>query len=538
MVFLSKYRRRAGIFARWCGVLAGRFVLIAGLGALAACGFQPLALWPALLLGVAGLIYLAGRQAGWRPAGLIGWVWGIGHFSLGNNWIATAFTYQAKMPAALGMVAVVALSLFLAIYPAMAAMAAWLLRRWLRAALVPAFAGCWIIAEWLRGWLFTGFAWNPLGVALLGNPTHTGLAVLAPWLGTYGLSGLVVLLAGLAGFGLTCLATPGANRRQGAIALLLVLLAPWPAVEIARQAGHVPYTLVQPNIAQADLDDPSHFETQFVQTARLSLPRVPGQHRLVLWPESGVPDFLRPGYPRYYYRQTTFAGDPMLARLRLGRVIGAGATLLTGSVDLDMRAGDVVGARNVVTLLNGDGDITGSYAKAHLVPYGEYLPMRDWLQPLGLARLVPGDIDFLPGPGPRTLDLGDLGKVGIQICYEIIFSGKVTDRAHRPDYIFNPSNDGWFGDWYPPQLVAQARLRAIEEGLPVLRSTTNGISAVIDADGMVRQLALRDQAARLDGLVPPAHAPTLFSRMGNRLVLLWAIVLLVVSMVATRRRAG
>jgi len=126
----------------------------------------------------------------------------------------------------------------------------------------------------------------------------------------------------------------------------------------------------------------------------------------------------------------------------------------------------------------------------------------------------------------------------VQICYEIIFSGQVVDRAHRPDYIFNPSNDGWFGSFGPPQHLAQARLRAIEEGLPVLRATTTGISAVIDADGIVRQFIPRHTAARLDGLIPPAHAPTLFAQVGNMLPLGWALVLFACSLVAMRRRQG
>src|SRR5262249_58299058 len=107
------------------------------------------------------------------------------------------------------------------------------------------------------------------------------------------------------------------------------------------------------------------------------------------------------------------------------------------------------------------------------------------------------------------------GKAGMQICYEIVFSGQVVDRAHRPDYLFNPSNDGWFGSFGPPQHLAQARMRAIEEGLPVLRATTTGISAVIDADGVVRQYVPRPRTARLDALVPPAHQPTLFARLVN-----------------------
>ena len=126
----------------------------------------------------------------------------------------------------------------------------------------------------------------------------------------------------------------------------------------------------------------------------------------------------------------------------------------------------------------------------------------------------------------------------MQICYEIIFSGEVVDPAVRPDYIFNPSNDGWFGSWGPPQFLAQARLRAIEEGLPVLRSTTTGISAVIDARGVVRSNIGKHRADRIDGYIPSAHAPTLFSRLGNWLPLGWALLLICVSLVATRRRAS
>jgi apolipoprotein N-acyltransferase len=123
----------------------------------------------------------------------------------------------------------------------------------------------------------------------------------------------------------------------------------------------------------------------------------------------------------------------------------------------------------------------------------------------------------------------------VQICYEIVFSGEVVDPRVRPDFIFNPSNDGWFGAWGPPQHLAQARLRAIEEGLPVLRSTTNGISAVIDANGLVRASIPRHRAGRIDGRIPPPEAPTLFARLGNALPLGLALVLLVACTVALRR---
>jgi apolipoprotein N-acyltransferase len=512
---------------RWCALAAG---------GVAACGFQPFGLWPLTLLAVALLIELIARASSWKHSFMLGWLFGVGHFAIGNFWIATAFTYQANMPVWLGGIAVLVLALYLAVWPALAALGAWALGRRAVLALLPAFAACWIVSEWLRAWVFTGFAWNPLGIALLGGFDTPGLALLTPWIGTYGLSGLAVLLAGILRNLLTGKG-PGHRRAiqfAGWAALVGgVMLAP--AFWLPAPQGTLPYTLVQPDIRQETLDDPALFEANFRKTAALTLPRQPGERRLVLWPESGVPDYLRDGYPAWLYEGMTWSGDPAMARGRIGNVIGPGSLLLTGAVDLEVVDGRPVAARNVVTAIDQRGTIRGSYAKAHLVPYGEYLALRWLLEPLGATRLVPGALDFWPGPGPRTLDLGPWGKAGVQICYEIIFSGQVVDRAHRPDYIFNPSNDGWFGSWGPPQHLAQARLRAIEEGLPVLRSTTTGISAVIDADGVVRQFVPRHVAGRLEGMVPPAHPPTLFAKLGNAIPLGIAAVLLVLSLVALRR---
>ena len=523
-------------------------------GLVSATGFEPLGLWPLALFAVGALIHLTSTATDWKRAALLGWLFGLAHFTIGNNWIATAFTYQAAMPAWLGWVAVVLLSIYLATYPAMATLGAWTLLHLSRRkdrpfsangasgngaslwAAVPAFAGCWVFAEWLRSWVFTGFAWNPLGAVALGGWDRPGLASLAGWTGTYGLSGLVVVLAGC---WLVAWQSWRARTRKkaGAFLLLPVVLFMLP-ITGDEGRGHLPFTLVQPDTRQEDLNNPARFEEQFQVTAGLSRPQIPGQRRLVLWPESGVPDYLRDGYPQYFYDQTTFMGDPRLARQRLGRVIGPGGLLLTGAVDLEVRDRQAVSADNAVTAINEHGELLPGYIKAHLVPYGEYLPMKWLLEPLGLSRLVAGSIDFRSGPGPRTIDYGPWGRIGFQVCYEIIFSGQVIDPGNRPDMIFNPSNDGWFGAWGPPQHLAQARLRAIEEGVPVLRATTTGISAVIDAHGMVRQALPLKARGRIDGLVPPAAPPTVFSRLGNILPLGWAVLLLVLSVVVSRRARG
>ena len=506
-----------------------------GFGLVAATGFPPLAMWPLALLGIAGLGWLVWRSRSWTQAALVGWLFGFSHLTLANNWIATAFTFQAKMPAALGWAAVPLLCLYLAVFPAIATgVAKALAPRASLAAFAPMLGACWTLGEWLRSWVFTGYPWPPLSLILLGDWNRPGAAMILPLTGTYALSGLLV--------GAVALVTAAlVGRRWLAVVLPLIVLGIamlWPAP--APREGTLPFTLVQPNIGQEEINDPTRFEAQFQRQAMLTRPRQSTDRRLVLWAEGSLPDYLEPGYPQRYYDQLTAGSDPAFARGRIAAALGEGGLVLVGVNTLEI--GDVdgttraIGAYNSVLAIDETGAIRNRYDKAHLVPYGEYLPMRGLLEPLGLARLSAGSLDFIPGPGPRTIDLGPWGKAAVQICYEIVFSGRVVDRANRPDYIFNPSNDGWFGAWGPPQHLAQARMRAIEEGLPVLRSTTTGISAVVDARGVVRDHIGRGIAARIDGRVPPALAPTPFSRFGAWLTTFWAALLVFASLVASRRR--
>ena len=504
------------------------------LGAVSATGFAPLHLWPLTLLALAGWMALVARSPRGSRALGIGWAFGVGHFIVGLNWIATAFTYQAAMPAWLGWIAVILLSLYLALYPALAAWGAWAMKpradtHFAAPSYLFVFAGFWMLAEWLRSWVFTGFAWNPLGVIAVPHA-----AAPARWIGTYGMSGMVVLFAGV-------LILAWFRRRVAGAALFGSLLAFWGAAFLSQMsgdvdaavgskgAGRIPITVVQPNVGQEDKWEGSKADANFAKLARLTTPKddVP---RLILWPEAAVPDYLETGYPSVYYDRS-----PAEARARLVDLMNPDDVMLLGALKLELDPdGEVVGARNAVMTVHADGTLGPRYDKAHLVPYGEYLPMRPILSAIGLSRLAPGDIDFWPGPGPHTLDLGAFGRAGLQICYEIIFSGQVVDRAHRPDFIFNPSNDAWFGSWGPPQHLAQARLRAIEEGLPVVRATPTGISAVIDADGRIVESLPMHGAGRIDTTLPSAHAPTLFARVGNLLSVSFGLLLVVVG-IAFRR---
>ena len=509
-------------------------------GAVSAFAFQPVGWWPLVFLALAALCELVARAGSLKRALLIGWTFGLGQFVIGLNWIATAFTFQAKMPPSLGWVAVVLLSLYLAIYPAMASGLAWRFGEKNRLALVLALAGGWAITEWLRATMFTGFAWNPIGVALADTP----LINAGRWMGTYGMSALVVLLAG----GLWMAARRHWHPLTAiAAASLLLWGAPAPpevppttplptqipGAPRGDDSSHLilmrPIRIVQPNIGQQDKWRPG-FETEAYR--RLYELTVKGQpvQRLIFWPEAAVTDPLEDG--RIAARK--LAEDE---RLRATRAMGPGDLLLTGGLSLTSTDGmGVNGLTNSVYALEPLGRIIGRYDKAHLVPYGEYLPMRPLLSTIGLSRLAPGDIDFQDGPGPRTIQLpGEWGKVGFQLCYEIIFSGEVVDRRDRPDFIFNPSNDAWFGRWGPPQHLAQARLRAAEEGLPIIRSTPTGISALIDPHGRVLHSIPWQQAGMIDASLPNPLAPTLFARLGNIIPLTLGFLLLIAAIALSRR---
>ncbi|MCK0098836.1 apolipoprotein N-acyltransferase [Qipengyuania sp. S6317L1] len=530
----SLWSRITAFAAKWPGLTS------AFLGMVAALGYPPVHGWWVALPALAFWIAHLRKASGWRGALWIGWTFGWAHLTLANNWIATAFTYQAEMPEMLGWVAVPLLCIYLAVYPALAALVAHLLaRRSGVLAFGAVLSSAWIVTEWLRSWVFTGYPWPPLGLMLLGGWDWPGIAMLLPMLGTYALSGLAIVIAGL-------LLSAFWSRRWGPSALLassiVIVMAFSPTsferTFVERSTFPIPdpskytdinYTLVQPLILQEEINDGSKFEEQFQRIARLTT-KNSDQSRLVLWPESAVPDYLEDGYPQRYYTRMTAGADPVFARERIGTVIGPQSTLLTGVVNLNIGLGEdgiprALSARNSVLAMNGEGKITHHYGKEHLVPYGEYLPMEDILGAIGLSRLTSGTIPYIPGPGPQTLDLGEHGKAGIQICYEIVFSGQVVDEDNRPDYLFNPSNDGWFGSWGPPQHLAQARMRAIEEGLPVLRSTTTGISAVIDANGNVIQHIASGEADAIHGQIPSAKPPTLFSKLGNALPLMWAALL-------------
>jgi apolipoprotein N-acyltransferase len=305
---------------------------------------------------------------------------------------------------------------------------------------------------------------------------------------------------------------------MGAIASFFVVEGVQFSDAMARKAIGTPpqpvIRVIQPNIDQSEKWEPEFAARNFQRLVETT-GETGSAPRLIFWPEAAIPDFIE---------------DEPLARFRIASLLGPDDILLLGATKLIIETEDdgrrrAVGARNSLYALNAEGELIARYDKANLVHFGEYLPLRGFFEAVGMSRLAPGDLDFWPGPGPQTLDLPGFGTVGGQVCYEIIFSGNVIDAANRPDFIFNPSNDAWFGAWGPPQHLAQARLRAIEEGVPVIRSTPTGISAVIDASGRVVDHVPYREAGTIDAHLPRAQAPTFFSRYGNSIPLFFALLL-------------
>lgn len=487
-------------------------------GAASALGFAPLDAWPLTLLGFALLLLLIPLAQRMRSALALGWWFGLGHMLVGLRWIAQAFNFQDNMPAWLGWVAVVLLSMVMAIYAAIPAGIAWRFRR-SAVARTLAFAGAWMLAEWLRGYLFGGFPWNPLGVVLL---PLLPVAQAASLVGGLGLTGVVALSAG-------ALALLVAQGRGGArfavlVAALLVAATAFGLVALSgeRRSTGTRVHIVQADISQADKWRPDAEERNLRRYLALSAAaKLDGQPGLLLWPEAAVIALLEE--------------EPWVAR-RIARQLGPGDLLLTGGIKaIRNDRGRAIAAHNSLFVLDGKAEIIGRYDKNALVPFGEYLPFRTLLEAIGVSRLAPGALDFWPGPGARTLRLPGFPAVGPMICYEIVRPGHVVDRTNRPAWLLNASNDAWFSDAGAWMHLEQARLRAIEEGLPIARATPTGVSAMIDARGRLLAMLGRGRAGVLAADLPAALPPTPFARAGSFIPLALALLLIAAALVMAKR---
>jgi apolipoprotein N-acyltransferase len=475
------------------------------LGAVSATAFAPFHIFPALLLGLAGLALLLEGVAGpraWRAAARIGWCFFFGQFLIGLHWIVYPLLVEPERFAWLIPFAVTLMPGGLALFGALATgLAIFLLRRPGTARLI-GLAVAIAATEWLRGHIFTGFPWN---LPAYGWAASEAVMQSSAVVGAYGLS-LLTLLLGVS------LADLVRRNYRLPVAMALVFAGLWGfgAVRLQQPNSYVPNVslrLVQPNIPQAEMGR-AYIARNWQLLMALS--SRPGNPTHIIWPESAVV------FP--------LARSPE-ALAQIARLTGGGATLMTGSVREDEQ-GRIF---NTMYLLGPGAAPLGVYDKYHPVPFGEYLPLAPLLGRLGIAKLTAGAAGYSAGPGPQTYDLPGAPAVTPLICYEVIFPGVVTP-ARRPGWFVNITNDSWFGLWAGPrQHLLIARMRAIEEGLPVVRSAITGISAVIDARGRIVTSLGLNQSGVIDAGLPQALAPTPYARFGD---LGFAIILLACATIA------
>ena len=490
-------------------------VAAAGLGVVAALALPPLHVLPALLVAVPGLLALIGAAASPWAAARRGFWFGFGHHVVGLYWITEAILLESARYWWFVPIAVPALSAVLALFIAGACGLAWLaLPGWRR---VAALAGGWVVFDLARQFVGTGFPWNPWG-SVWAVPGPFGDVMLQPaaWVGTPGLTLLTVALAGLPTLG-----------RRGWVAMGAGLAAwagagAWRLAQPALPAPGLAAVLVQGNVAQGQKWDRTTAFTVFdrqLDLTRAGVAEAGLRPSVVVWPETSSVFLL----------QSDPAARDAIARAAAparGAIVGS-LTFTAGAPSADPQNLPF----NTMVAMGPGGGIDGLYHKWHLVPFGEYAP--SWV-PLAI-QIVPGHFGF--GSGPATLRIPGVPPFGGLICYEAIFPAQVVDQADRPDWLVNITNDAWFGNSTGPrQHLAAARMRAVEEGLPLLRAANTGISAGFDAHGHELGRLPMGVAGQLTLDVPGKLPPTPFGRAGLVVPGLLAVAALASGLARTGRQ--
>lgn len=497
-----------------------RWIVAIAVGALAALALPPIHAVFVLLLCIPVLLLLLKGCSSAAQSFWISWCFGFGRGLIGYYWISNALLVAPErfgwmIPFAVGGLAAVT-----ATFAGLAGLGLYSLTRLKSSALktsgwryLVAFAALWVLAEWVQSWIFTGFPWNFMGTVWTAAPAMLQLASVG---GVYLLSLVTLLLAGLPFAWLK--ATTKHQKRCILLGGPVVLGLIWGGGMIrlhgtanSQPASDVVVRLVQPNIAQTLKWDPAQREDNLQRLIELSTQPAAGTPpAVVIWPETAVPFFLEE--------------DINHRRLAMQAVPSRGL-LLTGIVRRSPPDAQTFQIWNSLQAFDEYGTVHGVYDKAHLVPFGEYVPLGTLLP---LQKITPGSTSFSAGPGPRTLSLPGLPPMGVLICYEIIFPGAVVDPENRPAWILNVTNDGWYGiSTGPYQHLASAQLRAVEEGVPVIRVANTGISAVIDSFGRIIYFLPLGDDGIIDSTLPNAtDISTFYSTVGNSAPLLLCILLI------------
>ena len=482
---------RLGSAAEALGRLSGRRRAAAaiGFGVLGAGILPPLYLFPLGFVAFVGLVWMI-EGCRVRSAFWIGWLFGLGHFAAGLYWIANALMIEWWRVGWLIPFAVLGLGAVLGVF--VGAATACVRAAKLSGAAAPfGLALFWMLGELARGHVLTGFPWNLVATAWLAND---GLAQSGALFGAYGLSGVGVLV-----FALPASLARGDWRPTAASAAMLAIAWAGGAWRLAQSDDalmpDIRLRIVQPNVPQALKWDPEARERNLEELIALTRSDGFSVATHVVWSETAT------AFPIW--------GDtPALAarRAQVAAAVPPGGMLVTGAPRFARDADGTIFAWNSLHAMEPDGTLSATFDKFHLVPFGEYVPLRGWLP---FERIVPGGVDFSAGPGPQLLAIRGLPVASPLICYEIVFPGNVVPEGPRPNLLLNITNDSWFGQSSGPhQHFAATRLRAVEEGLPAIRAAGGGISAVVDGYGRpIAKLGLGVRGVLDSGLPSALPAP-------------------------------
>lgn len=499
-------------------------------GAVSVLAFAPFDFFPVLFLTFPVLVWLidgiglpergersgtGGYMSGFGAAFVIGWSFGFGFFVAGLYWIGAAFLVEADRFAFLLPLAVVALPAGLALFHGFAIMVAWFF--WSQGAMrLFAFAAALAGAEWLRGHILTGFPWNLIGYSLTGYlPTMQGAA----YIGIYGMTILaLIIFVSPATLG-TPDSMPGrqaSNRGRFAMPLLgLFLLAALALNGLQRIAGNpqvamlpdVMLRIVQPNISQAEkwkIENRSRIFADLVNLSdRATSPGISGISDVthVIWPET-APPFLLEETPE--------------ALAAIAAMLPDGTHLVTGSIRREVGQDNSRSLFNSLVVIGSGAEIISRYDKLRLVPFGEFLPFQNLLERFGFEQLTRIRGGFATGAGAALLAIPGLPATLAMICYEAIFGGEIVDPDNRPGFLLNVTNDAWFGNTIGPyQHFRQSQLRAVEEGLPLVRAANTGISAIVDPYGRILNALPLSTVGVIDTGLPEALPQTIYARYGD-----------------------
>ncbi|MGI9463989.1 MAG: apolipoprotein N-acyltransferase [Aestuariivirgaceae bacterium] len=511
-----------------------RLVMALFAGALAAAALPPLSLWPAVFVSLPVVIWMldgvhaqsTSRRVRLFSAFVVGWAFAVGYFGVSLYWVGEAFLVDAELFAWLMPLAMTAMPAGLALFWGAAASLAMLF--WSPGiGRILVFSASLAGLEWLRGHLFTGFPWNAPAYA---TDAILPVAQIASIVGMYGVSFLVLIWASAPAVLADAASARPARlvRHVGVLAIMLSALATfgygiWRLghTEIAVQPG-IQLRIVQPNIAQKDKWRPQNREwiyQRYLELSRRKSDNGPITH--VVWPESALPALI---------------DEQGQVRRQIASAAGPGARTIMGSL---RRQATGAGNRgnsdlfNSVLVVEADGSISARYDKQKLVPFGEYLPLARLLEPLGLRKLVVLPSGFASGPGPVTISMPGTPPFAPLICYEAIFPRALISRQDRPDWLLNVTNDAWFGRSAGPyQHLAQARMRAIEEGLPLVRAANTGISAIIDPLGRINQALGLGQQGVIDTPLSAPLRQTIYATHGDT-AFFWALIVIFMGRIRT-----